>query len=68
MATAAMVGCLLGDGPALILTPATLCKQWQAELKDKLGIPSAVWISNKKVWLDPNEHIIRTRGADDIGR
>jgi superfamily II DNA or RNA helicase len=68
MATAAMVGCLLGDGPALILTPATLCKQWQGELRDKLGIPSAVWLSNKKVWLDPNDHIINTRGAEDIGR
>jgi SNF2 family DNA or RNA helicase len=56
------------DGPALILTPATLCKQWQGELRDKLGIPSAVWLSNKKVWLDPNDHIIQTRGALDVGK
>ena len=68
LATSAMVGCLLGDGPALILTPATLCRQWQTELKDKLGIPSAVWLSTKKVWLDPNGHIIKTRGQEDIGR
>ena len=70
LATAAMVGCLLGDGPAscLILTPATLCKLWQGELRDKLGIPSAVWLSNKKVWLDPNDHIIQTRGALDVGK
>ena len=31
LATAAMVACLLGDGPALILAPATLCQQWQVE-------------------------------------
>lgn len=68
LATAAMVACLMGDGPALILCPATLCQQWQVELKDKLGIPSAVWMSNRKVWLDPNGHIIKTRGAEDIAR
>jgi len=37
----------------LILCPSTLTLQWQVELKDKLGIPSAVWSSAKKVWLDP---------------
>lgn len=68
LATAAMVGCLLGDGPALILAPATLCQQWQVELKDKLGLPSAVWLSSAKVWRDANGHIIKTRGAEDIKR
>lgn len=68
LATAAMVGCLLGDGPALILAPATLCQQWQVELKDKLGLPSAVWLSSAKVWRDANGHIIKTRGAEDIRR
>lgn len=46
MATAALVASLLGDGPVLILCPATLTLQWQTELKDRLGIPSAVWVSN----------------------
>jgi hypothetical protein len=68
LATAAMVGCLLGDGPALILAPATLCQQWQVELKDKLGLPSGVWLSSAKVWRDANGHIIKTRGAEDIRR
>ncbi|HIK19537.1 MAG TPA: DEAD/DEAH box helicase [Synechococcus sp. M44_DOE_062] len=68
LAVAAMVACLLEDGPALILCPATLCQQWQVELKDKLGIPSAVWLSNRKVWQDANGHIIKTKGAEDIGR
>jgi superfamily II DNA or RNA helicase len=68
LATAAMVGCLLGDGPALILAPATLCQQWQVELKDKLGLPSAMWLSGTKVWRDANGHIIKTRDAEDIRR
>lgn len=41
-----MVSCLMGDGPALILAPATLCQQWQLELKAELGLPSAVWLSS----------------------
>lgn len=68
LATSAMVAALLGDGPALILCPATLCEQWQVELKDKLGIPSAVWLSNRKVWQDHNGNIVKTRGYEDIGR
>lgn len=68
MATAALVASLLGDGPVLILCPATLTLQWQTELKDRLGIPSAVWVSNKKIWLDPEGRKIMTRGAEDIAR
>jgi superfamily II DNA or RNA helicase len=68
LATGALVACLLGDGPVLILAPATLGQQWQVELKDKLGVPSAVWLSNRKAWLDPNGHLIKTRGPEDVGR
>lgn len=68
LAASAMVSVLLGDGPVLILCPSTLTLQWQAELADKLGIPSAVWSSVKKTWLDYRGHEIRTRGAEDIGR
>ncbi len=68
LATAAMVASLMGDGPALILAPATLVQQWQVELKDKLGLPSAVWLSSAKAWQDANGHIIKTRGAEDIRR
>jgi len=68
LATSAMISALLGDGPVLILCPSTLTLQWQVELYDMLGIPSAVWSSNKKVWLDPKGHIIKTRGAEDIIR
>ena len=50
---AAMVAALLEDGPVLILCPATLCQQWQVELKDKLGIPSAVWLSSAQGLAGP---------------
>ncbi len=68
LAASAMISVLLGDGPVLILCPSTLTMQWQVELADKLGIPSAVWSSAKKVWLDHRGHEIRTRGAEDITR
>jgi superfamily II DNA or RNA helicase len=51
MATSALVSVLLEDGPVLILAPSTLLFQWQTELKDRLGVPAAVWSSPKKVWL-----------------
>ena len=68
LAASALVSVLLDDGPVLILCPSTLTLQWQVELKDKLGIPSAVWISARKVWQDANGHVIKTRGAEDIAR
>jgi superfamily II DNA or RNA helicase len=68
LAASAVLAALLDDGPVLVLCPATLTLQWQVELKDRLGVPSAVWISNRKVWQDHNEHIIKTRGAEDIVR
>jgi superfamily II DNA or RNA helicase len=66
LAVSAMISALLDDGPVLILCPSTLTLQWQVELADKLGIPSAVWLSNRKVWSDPKGHIIKTRGPEDI--
>lgn len=68
LAASAMLSSLLDDGPVLILCPSTLTLQWQVELTDKLGIPSAVWYSNRKDWIDPRGHIIKTRGPEDIAR
>ena len=68
LAAGALISCLLEDGPVLILCPATLTLQWQVELADKLGIPSAVWSSTKKLWLDHRGHEIRVRGPEDIAR
>ncbi|MBI3370539.1 MAG: DEAD/DEAH box helicase family protein [Betaproteobacteria bacterium] len=68
LGASAMISVLLDDGPVLILCPSTLTLQWQVELTDKLGIPSAVWSSAKKEWLDPKGHVIKTRGPEDIAR
>jgi superfamily II DNA or RNA helicase len=68
LAGSAMMSALLDDGPVLILCPSTLTEQWQTEMLDHLGAPSAVWSSSKKHWVDPNGHIIRTRGPEDIAR
>lgn len=62
MATSALVSALLEDGPVLILAPSTLTIQWQIEMKDKLGIPAAVWSSQKKVWLGVEGQILSPRG------
>lgn len=62
MATSALVSALLEDGPVLILAPSTLTVQWQIEMMDKLGIPAAVWSSQKKVWLGVEGQILSPRG------
>lgn len=62
MAAAALVLSLLEDRPVLVLAPATLIWQWQEELEDKLGIPSAVWSTTKKCWLDGERRPLTQRG------
>lgn len=62
MATSALVSALLEDGPVLILAPSTLTIQWQIEMMDKLGVPSAVWSSQKKVWIGVEGQILSPRG------
>lgn len=61
MAAAALILAMLSDGPVLILTPATLTRQWQIELKDMLGVPAAIWTQDKQ-WLDAQEFAISPRG------
>jgi superfamily II DNA or RNA helicase len=69
LAGSALVAALLGDGPVLILCPATITTQWQMELKDKLNIPSAVWFSSEKAWqLDPDELPLPSVGADGVAK
>lgn len=55
LAMSAELIALYGDKPVLIIVPKTLLEQWQGELRDLLGIPSAIW--NGKVWVDENEII-----------
>lgn len=62
MAAAAMVLSLLDDKPVLVLAPATLIWQWQEELEDKLGVPAAVWSTQKKCWLDGERRPLTQKG------
>ena len=62
MAAAALVLSLLDDKPVLVLAPATLIWQWQDELDDKLGVPAAVWSTQKKCWLDAERRPLTQKG------
>ena len=66
MAAATLVLSLLDDKPILILAPATLIWQWQEELEDKLGVPAAVWSSQKKCWLDGERRPLTQRGDPEL--
>jgi hypothetical protein len=50
----------------LILAPATLIWQWQEELEDKLGIPAAVWSTQKKCWLDAERRPLTQKGDPEL--
>lgn len=50
LALAALLMALTGDKPVLVLVPKPLMRQWQDELRDLLGIPSAIWLGT--AWLD----------------
>ena len=63
MAASALVLSLLGDGRVLILAPATLMRQWQTELQDMLGLPSAIWSTTRKQWLDGREIALSPKGV-----
>lgn len=64
LAAAAMLMSLYGDKPVLILAPKSLLYQWQTEIKDMLGIPSAVWTS--KGWVDENNILYPLSGHENI--
>jgi superfamily II DNA or RNA helicase len=74
LATAALTLCLLSDRavgprrPVVIFSPATLTEQWQTEMLDKLGIPTARWDTVRKVWLDSDERAMSPPGREQIVR
>jgi superfamily II DNA or RNA helicase len=72
LATAALTLCLLSDKdngprrPVVIFAPATLTEQWQTEMLDKLGIPTARWDTVGKTWLDADEKVLSPAGREQI--
>ncbi len=65
LAMAAMLMGLETPGPILVLAPKSLLKQWQGELKDLLGLPSARW--DGSAWVDENELRYPSPGIDGLG-
>ncbi|MCB8978662.1 MAG: DEAD/DEAH box helicase family protein [Ardenticatenaceae bacterium] len=66
LALAAMLMALHGDGPIIIIAPKTLLFQWQEEMLNLLDMPSAVWDSIKKQWIDENGIEHPTSGHEGI--
>ncbi len=62
LAMSAQLMALWGDKPVLIIVPKTLVWQWQDEMKNLLGMPSAVWTGSQ--WQDENE--IKYPATDNI--
>jgi len=50
----ALLMALQSEKPILILTPKQLLWQWQDEMTELLDMPSAVWDSQKRQWIDEN--------------
>ncbi len=64
LAVSAMLMALQGEKPVLIIVPKTLILQWQDELRDLLGMPSAIW--DGKQWIDEQEISHPGLGAEFI--
>jgi len=50
LAMSALLIALTGDRPIIVICPKTLIWQWQAEMRDLLDMPSAVWTGRH--WID----------------
>lgn len=63
---AAELMALSGSRPVLVLAPKALIWQWQAELMELLGTPSAVWAGDR--WVDEREVEHPPSGPEGIKR
>jgi hypothetical protein len=64
LALSAMLMALYGEKPVLVIAPKSLLLQWQDELCNLLGIPSAIW--NGKDWIDEQGMVHTSSGPDSI--
>lgn len=58
MALAAALMGLFSQKAVLVVVPKTLVEQWQLELLDLLGLPSAQWNSGRQWWITENGETI----------
>ena len=66
LAMAAQLMALSGDGPVLVLAPKPLLRQWQDEMDNLLGLPSAIWDRGR--WVDERGVEHPGAGPDSIRR
>ena len=64
LALSAMLMALYGEKPVLVIAPKPLLLQWQDELYNLLGIPSAIW--NGKDWIDEQGIVYPSKNLDSI--
>jgi superfamily II DNA or RNA helicase len=64
LALVAQLIALVGSRPILVLAPKTLIWQWQAEMKDLLDMPTAVW--DGRQWVDERGIEYPTLGSAGI--
>lgn len=64
LAMSAMLMSLYGKKPVLIVAPKPLLGQWQDEMRNLLGMPSAFW--DGKRWIDENKVAYAPTGARGI--
>ena len=64
LALSAMLMALCGSKPILVIAPKTLLLQWQDELHNLLGIPSAIW--NGKDWVDEQSIVHPSKGMESV--
>jgi ERCC4-related helicase len=64
LAISGLLMALHGNKPVLVIAPKPLVLQWQGELKDLVGIPSAIW--NGRQWIDENGLEYPSKGAESI--
>ena len=55
---------LYSDKPVLIICPKTLVWQWQDELRELMGLPSAVW--DGRCWVDEHGNSTGGHSAYDV--
>lgn len=64
LAMAAQLIALTGERPILVICPKTLIWQWQAEMRDLLDMPSAVWDGRR--WVDERAIEYPVNGVEAI--
>jgi hypothetical protein len=64
LAISGLLMALHGDKPVLVIAPKPLVLQWQGELRDLVGIPSAIWDGRR--WIDENELEYPSKGSKSI--